>query len=42
MEGYKKEMKECKRRVTNKGTGTHKSDTVDGIATTLWVGLTGV
>jgi len=34
MEGYKKEMKENKRRTTNNETRTYKSDTADGTATT--------
>jgi hypothetical protein len=38
MEGYEKEIKESKRRITNKETTTHKSDTVDGTATTSWIG----
>ena len=42
MEGYKKEMKESKGRVTNNETRTHKSDTAEGIATTLWVAWPGV
>jgi hypothetical protein len=40
--GYKKEMEESKRRVTNIETRTHKSDTADGTATTLWVEWSGV
>jgi len=42
MAGYQKEMKESKRRVTKKETRTHKSDTVDGTATTLKVGWPGI
>lgn len=35
MAGYQKEMKESKRRVTNKETRIHISNTVDGTATML-------
>lgn len=31
-------MKESKRKLTNKEMRTHKSDTLDGTETMLWVG----